>query len=219
MNIIYSILCFLVITNAAFSQSHTDAEQSTYFNNKQGNLHNHKGFFISMSAGPSYGKITDNLNSTGVLLKGPGAELDLKTGTAIVKNILIHFTFLFKTLAHPVINSANSNAVLATDDITLGESVAALGLTYYISPSNFFLSCSAGLGSFSVISGKHYNTYTTDVGLSGQVKLGKEWWVADELGVGLALCYSFTQVKTQTEYNSEIINSNRYGVLLQLSFN
>jgi hypothetical protein len=56
-------------------------------------------------------------------------------------------------------------------------------VTYYFMPVNLYLSGSAGFGSLEFdgnISGE------TDMGLALDLTVGKEWWVGDNWGLGVA---------------------------------
>lgn len=58
------------------------------------------------------------------------------------------------------------------------------GVTWYIMPVNIYISGSAGFGWLSVT--QNY-TRSTAVGIAFDLTVGKEWWVSDRWGLGVAV--------------------------------
>jgi hypothetical protein len=54
------------------------------------------------------------------------------------------------------------------------------GVTYYVSPTNVFVSGSVSLAQISYGAGG-----TSNWGAMGRVVLGKEWWISGNWGLGL----------------------------------
>ncbi len=90
-----------------------------------------------------------------------------------------------------------------------------VGITHYTS-KNFFFTGNAGVGKFTFDDGN--SSMSTSNGFSFSLKAGKEWWVSKKLGIGAAFTYGKTK-STNTEFSyTEKWNSNRLGILLQLTF-
>lgn len=63
------------------------------------------------------------------------------------------------------------------------------GLTYYF-PENFFASASVGASDISVsINGTDYVS-TLDAGFAFNLSVGKEWWVGNQIGIGIEFAYT-----------------------------
>src|SRR5450759_1008191 len=111
----------------------------------------HKGFFLSMSVGPNFPSITDEvIGDYNLKFKGTGAQFDLKIGGAIKENLILHATLTSNTISGPEITSSGSSQK-TSNNLTLGETMIGGGITHYIMPSNIFLSGSLGIGNFTLI--------------------------------------------------------------------
>jgi hypothetical protein len=134
---------------------------------------------------------------------------------SITKNLILHGTITAKVVSGPQINGTTLSS-----DYSLSESMVGAGITHY-TPRNFFISGNLGLGKFSfsqiTSSATSTNDATTKNGLSILLKAGKEFWISKELGLGLAVTYGKTMVNSTEGSYTEKWNSNRFGVLLQLT--
>ena len=53
-----------------------------------------------------------------------------------------------------------------------------------------------------------------------QLKAGKEWWISKRWGLGIAFTYGKTFVHNgPRDGEEEKLNSNRFGILLNATFN
>jgi len=187
--------------------------------------HQHTRFFLSMSIGPVFGKITDDVTGdpNGAYkmdMSGTGAVFDFKIGGAIKENLIIHATLISQTMPGPTIKLSNEpNSVKATDQLTVGEAMFGGGLTYYIMPQNILLSGSLGLGNFTIIDQTNDQTTSTQRGFSMQLKAGKEWWVSKKWGLGISVTYGKTNLTNNSGDLVEKLDSNRFGILFNATLN
>ena len=186
--------------------------------------HQHTGFFLSMSAGPVFGNISDDVtgdvNGTYRMdMNGGGALFDFKIGGAIQENLILHATLISQTMPGPTIKISDNPSIKATDELTVGEAMFGGGLTYYIMPQNIFLSGSLGIGNFTMMDQKNDQTTSTQRGFSMQLKAGKEWWVSKKWGLGLSVTYGTTSLTNNSGGISEKLNSNRFGILFNATLN
>lgn len=183
----------------------------------------HTGFYLSMSAGPAFGKIT--LDETRPYVEsfefsGTGGQLDIKIGGAVKENLILHATMISTVLPGPKIKSS-SHSGRASDDMSIDENMLlGGGLTYYIMPANIFLSGSAGMGKYSfTYDNNSQNDISTNSGLSIQLKAGKEWWIGKRWGLGFAFTYGKTNLTNKGTDYDEKLNSNRFSILFNATFN
>lgn len=183
-------------------------------------IHQHAGFYLSMSTGPLFGSVTDNLGSYTMDMSGTGAQFDFKIGGAIRENLILHATIISNVLIGPTITISGISGTKASDNITVGEAMFGGGLTYFIMPSNIFLSGSIGLGNFSITdSNDNSNNVSTQRGFSMQLKGGKEWWISKKWGMGISLTYGKTNLTNRPGSGIvEKLDSNRFGILFNTSF-
>ena len=190
--------------------------------------HTHDGFYLSMNAGPVFGKITDQLKSgypPGTIgFTGNGGVFDFKIGWAVRENLILHAALISNGMVGPNVETTdaygNTNNVKAPDTFGIGEAMYGLGITHYFMPSNLFVSGTLGVGNYSMMDEKDKaNNGSTDTGFSLQLKLGKEWWISKNWGIGVSMSYGKTSVTNETITNSEELNSNRFCILLNTTFN
>lgn len=173
----------------------------------------HRGFYFSFGAGPAKGNINgyDSQGYTSVI-SGTSTELNFQIGAAISRKWIIHAMLDKKLLSGPTINSSQ-----VSNDFSLNESVFGGGATHY-TRQNFFVTGNIGTGSFSFSDGRHQ--VDTKNGFSYIVKAGKEWWIARNTAIGIALTYNETKLTNPTSIGvSEKWNSSRIGILVQATFN
>jgi hypothetical protein len=182
--------------------------------------HRHDGFYFSINMGPVFGSVTNNFGPYKEDMIGTGGQLDIKIGASISRNLIAHATLISNTMEHPTVKLSNSTESQVYNNLVVGEAVVGVGLTYYVMPYNIFFSGSGGLGNFSTMhnDNKALNAISNK-GFSWQLKMGKEWWISKNWGLG----FGFTFGKTTTKnipYNSAIekLDSNRFAVLFNATF-
>lgn len=178
----------------------------------------HKGFYLSLSGGANVVNISDEVkNEYDLTFKGIGALMDIKIGGAIKENLILHATLTSSTLSGPEIES-NGKTEKATNKITIGEGMIGVGCTYYTF-INYFATASVGLGNFTMVNSVESYNASTNRGFSGQIKIGKEWWVSKKWGLGVAATYSKTKLTNTTGNIKEYMDSNNFGILFNATLN
>jgi hypothetical protein len=178
----------------------------------------HNGFYLSMSLGPVFPSISDKLaGNYDYVYTGTGAQFDLKLGGAIQENLILHATLTSNSLVGPTVKS-DGQSMKASNNVTLSESMIGVGLTYYVMPSNIFLSGSLGLGNFSTQDTNNNNNISSDRGFAMQLKVGREWWVSSRWGLGFAITYGKTTVNNKIDAGGiEKMDSNNIGIVFNAS--
>jgi len=188
--------------------------------NAQEGFHEHDGFYLSMSLGPVFGNIKDDMGSVTMDITGTGMQFDFKIGGRISENLLLHGTIISSVLPGPTVKLSNNTTFQTSNSMSVGEAMIGAGLTYYVMPSNIFFSGSVGLGNFTILDDKNDIDVSTQRGLSFQVKLGKEWWISKNWGFGIGLTYSKTNLTNKPDDGtSEKLDSNRFAILFNTTFN
>ena len=173
-----------------------------------------------MSLGPNFASVTSEVKGFyNTKFTGTGNQFDFKIGGAIKENLILHATITSNSLMGPNVTS-NGLSQKASDKVTLGEVMVGAGITYYIMPSNIFLSGSLGLGNFSIDNEVENISGSTNKGFSMQLGIGKEWWVSKRWGLGVALTYGKTKLTNSMSSNQdELMDSNNLGILFSASLN
>jgi len=216
------LLTFLIIltTNVSFSQ----ISENLLTRSKPviPGEHQHDGFYLSMGLGFGAGTITDKIiqaNEETLEFSGLAGIFDFKIGGVVAENLILHATLLSTSLNGPTVYSNKGGIKQSGGDISIGEGMIGAGLTYYFMPSNIFISGSLGLGNFSVIE-NNKATSSTEQGFSFQIKVGREWWVSRNWGLGVGLSIGSTNVDSKSTNNvEEQLSSFRFGLMFNATFN
>lgn len=177
----------------------------------------HDGFYLSMCLGPVFGKITDKYNSSIMTMNGTGVEFDFKIGASVTKDLILHGTLISKTMPGPTISNEGSVTTLS-DDISVNELMYGAGVTYYFMPVNFFVSSSAGIGKFTISNSTNDTKSKTQSGFSFQLIVGKEWWISKKWGLGAGIAYGKTHLTNNVDSTEEKLDSNRFSIVLSVTF-
>ncbi|HCT30078.1 MAG TPA: hypothetical protein DIW31_04975 [Bacteroidales bacterium] len=205
----------LLILLAAFTFQALIAQE----NQQEKGYNQHDGFYLSMGLGPAFGKITDEMVGIGTLdFTGTGAQFDFKIGGAVSENFILHASLISSSIPGPKVSGGGESTTLS-NNLSIGESMIGGGFTYYFMPANFFISSSIGSGNFTIIDSKNDINISTKRGLSLQLKVGKEWWVSKNWGLGISLTYGKTKLTNKADGIEEKLNSSRFGILFNATFN
>jgi hypothetical protein len=161
-----------------------------------GGPRDHLGFFLRLTAGGTYASSGDD----GLDVSGFGGDFTFALGGCISENVALHGTLFSWALSDPDVE---------IDGIGEGEldgsySMSAYGggITYYFMPVNMYLSGNVGLGFLSIDT--DFGDETSDPGVALDVSLGKEWWVGNSWGLGLAGAFGFHSIEDVTGWNAGV---------------
>jgi hypothetical protein len=179
--------------------------------------HRHDGFFLSMNMGggqafDKWDRSSDDGSGTAIV-SGPTLDfIDIRIGGAVKENLILSFDVLGSGIMVPRASgkglNVNGLGVPSPPDTVYGEVAAGagLGVTYYFMPHNVFLSGTLGFGTLSMI--HKYGTqsdssigsreswrFSDADGVMLRIKVGKEWWVSKNWGLGVSGSYTIFQGK------------------------
>jgi hypothetical protein len=141
---------------------------------KDATWHRHVGGYFRMTLGGGYLGITPS--PTGAARFSSGAALfSASLGYAVAEN------WILAADGWAVASPANAFG----RDASLAVSGLGLNITHYFMPANVYIAFvpSATIG---IISNRYDVVRQTQVGFGARFALGKEWWVGDHWGLGLA---------------------------------
>lgn len=151
-----------------------------------------EGFLLRLSMGGG-GAATEATDAGMTMrLSGPAADFNFAIGGIVSPNLALHGTLFGWSVTDPEIEISG---VTASTDGDLSLAGFGGGLTYYVMPANIYLSGSLGLGRFEL---KHDNlSARSSGGLIVDATIGKEWWVGDSWGLGVALGLSLHSISDE----------------------
>lgn len=182
--------CLLAGTVEA--QDWGDAERPPSDGAREGSgVHEHDGFLLRAALGFGYEGLTidDPLGNT--TIGGAGAFIDIAIGGVIVDNLALNADIFGGMVVSPSV-SVDGMDLGDAGDTTVSVDGLGVGLTYFIMPINIYLAGSAGIGVAGItIDGTDYES---DAGFATNFMVGKEWWVGDDWGIGVAGQFMYSAI-------------------------
>lgn len=120
-------------------------------------------------------------------IQGMSGDANLAIGAIVSPGLALHGTIWGSKILDPELSIDGQEEEL--DDTTFLVHAFGGGVTYYTSRSNVYLSASVGLAQGDLKVGSI--TFETGTGWAVDLTLGKEWWVGDRWGIGLAGAIDF----------------------------
>ncbi len=162
----------------------------------QAQVHAHQGFFLRLDVGGGYLEQRAPTNSTlgDMKVSGGAGAFGVAVGGAVAENLVLAGHLFSNAVSNPSISFSNGSSG-STNDTT--SSLVGIGpaLTYYFMPVNVYLSGTLAATRLSLrVNGQDANS---DWGVGTRLALGKEWWVSDSWGLGLAGQFSWSSNKDQ----------------------
>jgi hypothetical protein len=151
----------------------------------------HDGFFLRLSAGGGMASTEIESSVASVSIDGTAGDLNIAIGGVITPNLALHGTLWGWALSDPdadiTIPGLGSGSGTLDGDVSLGA--VGAGATYYFMPANLYVSGSVGMGSLQLDSDQVDGE--TDSGFVVDLSVGKEWWVGNSWGLGVAGGFSY----------------------------
>src|SRR5262249_37669586 len=108
---------------------------------------------------------------------------------AVTENAVIHARIadFFEFSPHVTLNGHDEGDANAS----VGGVFVGPAFTYYFMPVNIYLTGAVGISWIRAVNGSS-NEYTSNIGLGLNADIGKEWWISDDWGLGMAARFWFT---------------------------
>ena len=162
----------------------------------------HKGFYLRLTTGIGYGTTGDE-----VKLSGAGGMTTIGIGYAIMENLIVNADIWALHAIDPTIEFDGKEAEV---DGGLDISGLGIGLTYYLMPANIYVTGSLGMAD-ATLEVDGYGEFESDSGLGVNLAVGKEWWVSDNWGLGVAGQVFFADIEDESAIAGGILFSATYN--------
>lgn len=210
-----TLLISLLATISLYSYSQNFLNSNSTLDNTHG------GFYLSTALGLSNTNIYAASESEGSLnIKRSGLAMDVKAGTTIADNLIVHATLLGNFAMGPTLerSSNGSSTVEENSDVFLSYGMLGAGFTYYAT-GNYFASASLGYGGL-VLDDNANTGISNGGGFSYQIKGGKEWWLTSRRSVGVAVYYhKMNYTNEGSKYSGEKVDVNNWGIVINATLN
>ena len=180
-------------------------------------VHQHDGFFIRLTPGLGYSNFTEDIQGIDVFeFSGLSSASRLQIGGAVSQNLIIFGEFGAIIQFDPSMKLLGQSVDVTDVQLTISDFGG--GITYYIMPANIYFALSLLVSQVTLeIQG---NKAETESGFGFNVLIGKEWWVGDDWGLGIAGFgyYSTMDDKTVNGITPSISNT-AFGILFTVTYN
>lgn len=159
------------------------------------------GFMLRYTAGAAYARTGQKADLPGdpkYNISGAALDMDLAAGFALSPNFAVHATGTFWRAFSPKVKGDFGPFSMEgkADDANLTNFGIGGGFTAWTN-SNMYVSMSV---LASMLRAKYNDDESdTDWGIGGELLIGKEWWVADNVGLGLAAAGTIHYIPTKQD--------------------
>ncbi len=164
------VLWWLTVPLVAFAQGSAPAPVA------ESTVHRHLGFFLHLDTGVGYLSSSPSQPSGAPSLSGAALPLSIIIGGAVGEDWI---------LGGDLWGAAGPSPGTSTWGATVLSGVG-LNVTHYFMPANVFISLSPSFTALMFDNGQGF-VDRTQTGFGAKLAVGKEWWVGDHWGLGLAL--------------------------------
>lgn len=168
----------------------------------------HDGFFLRLS--PGFGQM--DAKTGDLTFEGSCGLFSLMLGGAISENTILHVDLASASMENPDVSGGGFSGTMNGD---MSTSLFGIGLTQYYMPANAYLSFTLGSAKTTIEDG---GTWESDTGFGVKLMIGKEWWVSDNWGLGLAGQVLYANCGGGNINDSEI-KTLAYGLLFSATYN
>ena len=183
--------------------------------------HKHDGFYLRLTTGVGSTTSVEEIERDEFVVSGLSGNTTIGIGYAVVENLILNVD-LFSTMVEDPIAEINGKEI-GEVDAELEVINVGLGATYYIMPTNVYLTGSIALASGSLKSyGKSYGHKTeSEAGYGINVAVGKEWWVSNNWGIGVAGQLFHTVLSDENPITGEVfdLKTTSLAILFSATFN
>ena len=173
------------------------------------------GFFLRLSGGGGSAKTSICFSDEDMEFSGASGDVNLAVGAIVTPNLALHGTLWGWTVSEPDWSWGEYKLESVPADVNI--SAFGGGLTYYFMPVNMYLSGSVGVGILGIDLGPL--TGESDPGLTFDITLGKEWWVGDNWGLGVAGGFSYHSIPQPDPEIDENWTGTSFGIRFSATMN
>lgn len=145
----------------------------------------HLGFYLRMELGVGSMNTSATVPSASMSISGLDGAFSAAIGGAVVENLIVAGELWAASATSPEIK-VNDASVKTSSDVSLNLVGIGPSVTYYLMPANVYASLTPSIARLSVRNGQSGSSGATPLGFATRLSIGKEWWVASHLGIGIA---------------------------------
>ena len=174
-------------------------------------IETHDGFFLRFQLGSGNGTFANKAVENGAEEQsGSAALINFQMGWSLNENLILHIGRVsfngsgtkrdYESIEYEGFSYEVSSSEYETNFTGLGVSYYFLPLNIYVSPEYYFSGEATTKSTLGEDLGllRYNDEYKFDSGTGIGLTVGKEWWVSENWGLGLALFYAQAQFKAKS---------------------
>jgi hypothetical protein len=189
-------------------------------------FHTHDGFFLQLNGGLGAMGSKASQGGESLELSGGGGLFTVALGGSLSPNFVLALDLWAMSVSEPDVKyngsalpSCGGGVVgpCVKSDSSFGLSGIGVNLTYYFTPSNFYLSAVPSIAKLTTTSSS--GTSGTKDGFAFRLAVRKEWWVSPNWGVGFSLHYAHSSNEDGGGASSPTWETNWFGGAFSATYN
>ncbi len=156
--------------------------------------HEHDGFYFRGTFG--FGGGSSKAPDADIAFSGFAGALSLAFGYAVVPNFVLFGELSTAVLVEP--ESDSDGFTQSNPGLSVSTGGFGIGFAYYVMPANLYFSTALNFPRLT-ISENDFEVGTTNTGIGLGMKLGKEWWVSENWGIGLYAGLDLARMKDKDD--------------------
>jgi len=152
----------------------------------------HDGFYLRFQLGVGYQSLTyeDFQPGSDLIFSGAAGNFTMQIGYAVINDLILFGELSSCVMTDPTLKLGGSS--YDTDDTKVSLVGFGAGLSYYLASNIFFTFSLEATRATLEVSG---SSGSSEYGFGTNVSIGKEWWVSDNWGLGIALVGNYSRMK------------------------
>jgi hypothetical protein len=182
-------------------------------------IEHHDGLMLRFTFGLGYAStraVEATNNGDELTISGVDSSFSFDIGGVISDNLVLHLRLAALRILAPSV-SLNGERATGPEDFSLTGVLIGPGLTYYLMPSNVYLTGALGVSRLDGETDE--SDSTTDFGFGANADIGKEWWGSDDWGLGIAARLWLTHLTNSEPGGDVTYNLFGFAVLFSATYN
>jgi len=175
----------------------------------------HDGFFLRFAPGLGWNNTSSDPGGDSLKMSGVSGLFNFAIGGAVAQDLIVHLDVAGVNIPDPEVT--RNGVDQSSNYSSASTSLIGIGVTYYF-PSNSYVTGAVGFAESSNES--NGSTNRSDTGYGAHVIIGKEWWVSNNWGLGIAGQFLYTNCPDKPVSGAKPdVESTTFGVLFSATYN
>jgi hypothetical protein len=152
--------------------------------------HHHTGIYLRLSTGLGFSYSREEVESIDYQIYGFANMVFLSIDGALTENLILSADVFGSVTVDSTVHVSYLPDLGGSGTVDVSGELACFGtgagITYYVMPINLYFGLSGGISKVTFTDTSGYEI-STKIGWGVNLMVGKEWWVSENWGLGIAL--------------------------------